>query len=69
MNETREWATRVQYTAGAPTVTPVRDEEAARFAYRLMRTMPFPYTVEGGRVAAGIELVSRASDGEWQVTQ
>jgi len=65
-----EWATRVQYADGLPEVTPVDSEETARWAYNLMRTMPFPYVVQSGRTATAVELVSRVrgGDGEWQVT-
>lgn len=66
-----EWATRVQYADGPPQVTPVRDEETARWTHGLMRTMPFPYVVEGGKTATGVELVVRLRDSndDWQVTE
>ncbi len=66
-----EWATRVNYADGPPEVTQVRDEETARWTWNLMRTMPFPYAVERGRTATGVDLVCRVrdGDGEWQVAE
>jgi hypothetical protein len=68
-----EWATRVHYAAGPSEITRVGGEETARWTHGMMAKMPFPYTTSSGRVATGVEMVTRvrteAGDGEWQPCQ
>lgn len=66
-----EWATRVYHADGVPEIAPVDSEDTARWAYDLMRRMPFPHTTSSGRTATGVEMVVRLrdGDGEWQVAE